>query len=493
MESEDNKLIKLKERLNDAIVVLPFGIVAKSLSPYQIPLELGWKREHYQRGIVYTSSDGQEFSNHDSVYDYLVRTKSLLRCEQFMFNHDFNIKLRLAAERAKIVEEDVTGDEENLPIQVVNKYENSQEIDSNFEYNKDRVPGRAVNFNVDFKSCCDCEDNCVSNKCECRRLTNDAFINDVINNPKKDKSFFGYDIAGRLPHIILTGIYECNSHCHCSATCSNKNVQNGIRVILQVFMTKDRGWGVQCLHDLPSGSFVCLYNGEILTNEDADSIGMSRGDEYLTDLRYIDIVEEKEGFEEVVQISDDDEFSSNDGSIGMVSQGSIDFSALDDLGSESGTSNSEDERGSDISDSSTDILSGKKGRGIKRARPDAEASNSLSKRVKGDVNKLLPTNEHYVKVRKYMTLSDSSQSQPYVIDAKKKGNVGRFLNHSCKPNCYLSPVFVDTHDPRFPLVAFFTIRDIKAHTELTWDYSYSVGTEKFPTCKCKSANCRSKE
>ncbi|KAL1475296.1 hypothetical protein MTO96_037396 [Rhipicephalus appendiculatus] len=46
----------------------------------------------------------------------------------------------------------------------------------------------------------------------------------------------------------------------------------------------------------------------------------------------------------------------------------------------------------------------------------------------------------------------------YIMDAKNCGNIGRYLNHSCSPNVYVQNVFVDTHDLRFPWVAFFVAR-----------------------------------
>jgi len=46
----------------------------------------------------------------------------------------------------------------------------------------------------------------------------------------------------------------------------------------------------------------------------------------------------------------------------------------------------------------------------------------------------------------------------YIIDAKQTGNLGRYLNHSCTPNLMVQNVFLDTHDLRFPWVAFFASR-----------------------------------
>ncbi|VDO64353.1 unnamed protein product [Heligmosomoides polygyrus] len=85
----------------------------------------------------------------------------------------------------------------------------------------------------------------------------------------------------------------------------------------------------------------------------------------------------------------------------------------------------------------------------------------------------------------------------FVVDAKKKGNVGRFLNHSCDPNVQVQHVFVDTHDLRLPWSSFFAIRNIKAGEELCWNYGYSpdaLDPDRPPHrqlfCKCGAASCR---
>ncbi|CAL1548494.1 unnamed protein product [Lymnaea stagnalis] len=78
------------------------------------------------------------------------------------------------------------------------------------------------------------------------------------------------------------------------------------------------------------------------------------------------------------------------------------------------------------------------------------------------------------------------------MDAKLMGNLGRYLNHSCSPNVFVQNIFVDTHDLRFPWVAFFAGQYIRAGTELTWDYNYEVGSvpDKVLYCYCGSATCR---
>jgi SET domain-containing protein len=77
------------------------------------------------------------------------------------------------------------------------------------------------------------------------------------------------------------------------------------------------------------------------------------------------------------------------------------------------------------------------------------------------------------------------------IDAEEKGNVSRFLNHSCQPNLYFDIIRVGSFIPQ---VAFFALRDIKEGEELT--FCYSDNTEKDDTfdlsykqCLCGEMNC----
>lgn len=77
----------------------------------------------------------------------------------------------------------------------------------------------------------------------------------------------------------------------------------------------------------------------------------------------------------------------------------------------------------------------------------------------------------------------------FIIDAFDEGNIGRFYNHSCDPNMFVQNVFTDTHDLRLPTLAFFAARDVKAGTELTWDYGYTSYDRKI-RCHCGSPKCR---
>lgn len=71
------------------------------------------------------------------------------------------------------------------------------------------------------------------------------------------------------------------------------------------------------------------------------------------------------------------------------------------------------------------------------------------------------------------------------LDAGPKGNVARFMNHSCQPNCETQKWTVNG-DTR---VGLFATCDIPAETELTFNYNLEcIGKEK-KMCRCDAPNC----
>ncbi|XP_063780869.1 histone-lysine N-methyltransferase NSD2 isoform X2 [Pseudophryne corroboree] len=72
-----------------------------------------------------------------------------------------------------------------------------------------------------------------------------------------------------------------------------------------------------------------------------------------------------------------------------------------------------------------------------------------------------------------------------IIDAGPKGNLSRFMNHSCQPNCETQKWTVNG-DTR---VGLFAVRDIPAGEELTFNYNLDcLGNEK-TVCRCGAPNC----
>ncbi|CAL4968850.1 unnamed protein product [Urochloa decumbens] len=74
-----------------------------------------------------------------------------------------------------------------------------------------------------------------------------------------------------------------------------------------------------------------------------------------------------------------------------------------------------------------------------------------------------------------------------VIDACTKGNLGRFINHSCSPNCRTEKWMVNGE----VCIGIFAMGNIKKGEELTFDYNYVRVSGAAPQkCFCGTAKCR---
>ncbi|KAI9504175.1 hypothetical protein BX070DRAFT_190385 [Coemansia spiralis] len=72
-----------------------------------------------------------------------------------------------------------------------------------------------------------------------------------------------------------------------------------------------------------------------------------------------------------------------------------------------------------------------------------------------------------------------------VIDATKCGNVARFVNHSCKPNCRAKMIVADGTKR----MVIYAGQDIQAGEEITYNYKFPLEEIKIP-CLCGAAGCR---
>ncbi|XP_029947243.1 histone-lysine N-methyltransferase SETMAR-like [Salarias fasciatus] len=125
-----------------------------------------------------------------------------------------------------------------------------------FQYSPDNVQGPGCTTDpseVTLPGCSCRSQSCCSETCSCLRTHGRA-----------------YDDSGRLPDLSRTGgacsrpVFECNALCSCGDSCSNRVVQKGLQARLEVCSTQDRGWGVRALEEMPLGTFVCEYAGEVI-------------------------------------------------------------------------------------------------------------------------------------------------------------------------------------------------------------------------------------
>jgi len=86
------------------------------------------------------------------------------------------------------------------------------------------------------------------------------------------------------------------------------------------------------------------------------------------------------------------------------------------------------------------------------------------------------------------TLADK-KGREIEFDTQHFGNETRFLNHSCEPN--LRKLLVFNHLHTHPHLAFFTMKDVAAGTELCITYGSGKGLGF--TCRCGAWGCKSKK
>ena len=72
------------------------------------------------------------------------------------------------------------------------------------------------------------------------------------------------------------------------------------------------------------------------------------------------------------------------------------------------------------------------------------------------------------------------------VDGKKKGNLSRFINHSCDPNCELVRWSVKGQTR----IGIFAVRDIKADEPLSYDYQFDTSQADTFRCGCGTKKCR---
>ncbi|XP_077241527.1 histone-lysine N-methyltransferase, H3 lysine-9 specific SUVH1-like [Tasmannia lanceolata] len=165
--------------------------------------------------------------------------------------------------RGSVILPDISSGIENLPVCLVNDIDD-EKGPAHFSYVTTVKYVKAISFMKPSLGC-KCHGACVPGDTNCCC---------TMKN-------------GGDPPYLITGllvsrkplIYECNSSCLCSLNCRNRVSQLGVKVRLEVFRTRDRGWGLRSWDPIRAGSFICEYTGEVIDEikgEDEDE-----DDEYI--------------------------------------------------------------------------------------------------------------------------------------------------------------------------------------------------------------------
>ncbi|CAF3483956.1 unnamed protein product [Rotaria sp. Silwood1] len=429
---------------------MPYCIIQ---NPYTLPFLCGWKYFHVDRyakggfkkkpytrkttssraNYLYRSPCGRSFLTLDEVEQYLLQTNSKLTIKFFVDDRTTRLDPCIKYESKFILNDDITQGNEYVRIPVYN--ENNSSLPEPFIYGTETRSKLIFANDTTTMTCCSCTDNCRNRmKCPCWLKTfEQAKLNDneqILNwqrqhfTDEQMISRFAY-IHQRLKTPVWSGIYECNSKCLChTKQCTNRLVQNSLYQQLQLFHTNTKGWALRVLHDIPYGSFINAYVGELITEEMATK----------RDFKYLAILDHK---------------------------------------SHLNTTDNKKRTESPIKDKLNDIS-------ILNVRGRIPVKRCI---------KLLSDNEDDENDEDD---DDDDDDSCFILDAKHYGAISRFYNHSCKPNVHIQNVFINSHDPRFPVIALFACRNIRAGEEICWDYNYTVGC--MPNvridCQCQASNCR---
>ncbi|KAJ6981441.1 hypothetical protein D5086_019474 [Populus alba] len=154
---------------------------------------------------------------------------------------------------------DISNKKENMPVFLFNDIDNDHDPLC-YQYLERTVFPVFVLTNGSNGTGCDCVSGC-SDGCFCAM---------------KNGGELAYDENG----FLLRGkpvVFECGVSCRCPPTCRNRVTQRGLRNRLEVFRSRETGWGVRSLDVIHAGAFICEYAGVVLTREQSQIFTMNGG------------------------------------------------------------------------------------------------------------------------------------------------------------------------------------------------------------------------
>lgn len=128
------------------------------------------------------------------------------------------------------------------------------------QFSKKTLPLLDPAFLVD----CNCPSGKCGSRCKCRQ---DSILKYVEKEGPPELENLGMESGEE--HIV-----ECNVQCSCSATCGNRIVQRHDKspfVSLQLFHTKNRGWGIRAMQSIPPKRYVSQYIGNVIKENENSS------------------------------------------------------------------------------------------------------------------------------------------------------------------------------------------------------------------------------
>lgn len=170
--------------------------------------------------------------------------------------------------RAGLVLQDLTSGTESIPVSLVNEVDNEKALASFTYFPKLKYSKSFTLMPPSFG--CNCHNACLPGDMNCSCI-------------QKNGGSFPYTGNGILVSRKQL-LHECGPTCPCSPNCKNRVSQTGVKLRLEVFKTKDRGWGLRSWDSIRAGSFICEYAGEVIDEVKLKQKGHAgEDDEYIFD------------------------------------------------------------------------------------------------------------------------------------------------------------------------------------------------------------------
>ncbi|WWD16398.1 hypothetical protein CI109_100824 [Kwoniella shandongensis] len=169
--------------------------------------------------------------------------------------------------------------------------------DFEFQYSNDMLYNPDVP-DPELSLGCDCDGPCdpKAGDCSCVKRQEAYFYNLGMEG-------FAYDEHGHIKETSVS-VWECSETCGCPPECMNRVIQRrrSKETKIELFKTRFKGWGVRARAPIPSGTFIGVYAGEMITEQESEMRGMNYaklGRTYLFDCDGWQIANPPEGLEDI--------------------------------------------------------------------------------------------------------------------------------------------------------------------------------------------------
>ncbi|KAE9598316.1 putative histone-lysine N-methyltransferase chromatin remodeling SET family [Lupinus albus] len=169
--------------------------------------------------------------------------------------------------RTGLILSDLSSGAESIPVSLVNDVDN-EKAPAYFTYFQSLRHPKSFNL-MQPSHGCNCAKACAPGdlNCSCIRKTDGDF------------PYIGNGVLVSRKQLV----HECGPACQCSPNCKNRASQSGLKYHMEVFKTKDRGWGLRSLDPIRAGSFICEYAGEVIDRVKLSQLVRERDDDYVFD------------------------------------------------------------------------------------------------------------------------------------------------------------------------------------------------------------------